>query len=91
MQQSLHDRLMEIRNAPADRIRIMAKQRAVVSRNVIHFTDRELDWIDDEDRSRMPYPVLTPCESFVMIRQLAADLRSARDEISRLRQQTPTL
>lgn len=85
---SLAERLAEIRDTPADRIRIMAKQRAVSPHSAIPFTDRELDWVDDEDRSRMPYPLLTPCEAFVMIRQLASDLRSARDEIARLKQRT---
>lgn len=71
-------RMLEIRNTPADRCRIMAKQRAAVGRQTIPFHKIELQWLEEEDRFSELIPVLTPQEYWAMIRNLVIDLQTAR-------------
>lgn len=70
-------RMMAIRDRPADRVRLMADQRASRGRGreIMPFHGTEIHWIVEEDRFSDTIPVLSPNEYWVMIRNLAIQLR----------------
>lgn len=76
--QEEESRMLQVRDTPADRVRMMARQRKAVGRQHLRFNDTELQWIMEDDRLHQTITVLEPQEYWAMIRSLTMDLRVAR-------------
>lgn len=74
----LEQRLLQVRNNPSNRVKLMGKQRISIGRQHLRMEDIELQWIIEDAKFSELIPVLEPCEYWALILTLTQDLKEER-------------